>query len=87
MFDECFRCRYFIAGGDPEQVIDLLSKNYMATAQMANLMAEWLILAGTNIADVQSMVENHMKELVLKSFDPKKADKIFSEDGEVRFSF
>ncbi|XP_065572172.1 negative elongation factor D-like [Artemia franciscana] len=74
--------RYFIAGGDPEQVIDLLSKNYMATAQMANLMAEWLILAGTNIADVQSMVENHMKELVLKSFDPKKADKIFSEDGE-----
>ena len=36
--------RYFQAGGNPEQVIDLLSRNYIAVAQMANLMAEWLIL-------------------------------------------
>ena len=35
---------YFQAGGNPEQVIDLLSRNYIAVAQMANLMAEWLIL-------------------------------------------
>ena len=27
---------YFQAGGNPEQVIELLSKNYMAVAQMAN---------------------------------------------------
>ena len=39
--------KYFQAGGNPEQVIELLSKNYIAVAQMANLMAEWLILAGT----------------------------------------
>ncbi|CAL4093667.1 unnamed protein product, partial [Meganyctiphanes norvegica] len=38
--------RYFQAGGNPEQVIDMLSENYQAVAQMANLMAEWLILAG-----------------------------------------
>ena len=36
--------QYFQAGGNPEQVIDLLSRNYIAVAQMANLMAEWLIL-------------------------------------------
>jgi hypothetical protein len=28
------------------------------------------------------MVEEHMKELVTKVFDPKKADTIFSEEGE-----
>jgi negative elongation factor C/D len=40
-------CRYFQAGGSPEQVIELLSSNYNAFAQMANLMAEWIISAGT----------------------------------------
>lgn len=38
--------RYFQSGGNPEQVIDLLSSNYCAYAQMANLMAEWIISAG-----------------------------------------
>lgn len=46
-------------------------------------MAEWLILAGATINDVQSMVENHLKEMILKMFDPKKADTIFTEEGEV----
>ena len=50
---------------------------------MANLMAEWLILAGATITDVQSMVENHLKEMIIKMFDPKKADTIFTEEGEV----
>jgi len=38
--------RYFQAGGNPEQVIELLSPNYSAVTQMANLLAEWLILGG-----------------------------------------
>ena len=38
--------RYFKAGGAPEQVVELLSDNYKAVAQTANLMAEWLIQAG-----------------------------------------
>ncbi|MCL4139332.1 UNVERIFIED_CONTAM: hypothetical protein GTU68_012183, partial [Idotea baltica] len=74
--------RYFQAGGNPEQVIDMLSENYQAVAQMANLMAEWLILAGASINEVQSMVENHLKNLILKTFDPKKADTIFTEEGD-----
>lgn len=28
------------------------------------------------------MVENHLKEMILKNFDPKKADTIFTEEGE-----
>ncbi|XP_058127170.1 negative elongation factor D isoform X2 [Anopheles ziemanni] len=74
--------RYFQAGGTPELVINQLSANYTAVAQMANLLAEWLILAGVRVTDVQAMVENHLKDMILKTFDPKKADKIFTEEGE-----
>ena len=29
------------------------------------------------------MVENHLEKLIIKHFDPKKADSIFSAEGEV----
>ncbi|CAG4978934.1 unnamed protein product [Parnassius apollo] len=74
--------RYFQAGGNPEQVIEQLSINYNAVAQMANLLAEWLILGGVKVTEVQAMVENHLKDMILKTFDPKKADTIFTEEGE-----
>ncbi|XP_050295137.1 negative elongation factor D [Anthonomus grandis grandis] len=74
--------RYFQAGGNPLQVIEELSQNYTAVAQMANLIAEWLIIGGVKVQDVQAMVENHLKEMILKTFDPKKADTIFTEEGE-----
>ncbi|KAF7278470.1 negative elongation factor complex member TH1 [Rhynchophorus ferrugineus] len=74
--------RYFQAGGNPLQVIEELSHNYTAVAQMANLIAEWLIIGGVKVQDVQAMVENHLKEMILKTFDPKKADTIFTEEGE-----
>lgn len=64
-------------------MINLLSHNYTAVAQMTNLLAEWLITAGVKVTDVQAMVENHLKEMILKTFDPKKADTIFTEEGEV----
>lgn len=50
---------------------------------MANLLAEWLILAGVCVTDVQAMVENHLKDMILRTFDPKRADTIFTEEGEV----
>lgn len=74
--------RYFQAGGNPEQVIELLSQNYKAVAQTANLVAEWLITGGVKVTEVQAMVENHLKEMILKHFDPKKADTIFTEEGD-----
>lgn len=39
--------RYFQYRGNPLQVIEELSSNYTAVAQMANLIAEWLIIGGT----------------------------------------
>ncbi|CAG0882404.1 unnamed protein product [Darwinula stevensoni] len=74
--------QYFQAGGDPVQVIDHLSASYAGLAQMANLMAEWLILTGASIQDVQTMVEDHLKRMITKVFDPKKADTIFTDEGD-----
>ena len=45
------------------QVIELLSSNYIAVAQMANLMAEWLILAGAEIHTVQQQVRTLLYSL------------------------
>lgn len=36
-----------------------------------------------DIKEVQEMVENHLKEMVLKHFDPKKADSIFTDEVSV----
>lgn len=35
--------------------------------------------------DVEQMVENHLETLIIKHFDPKKADSIFSAEGEVHY--
>ncbi len=72
---------YFMHGGEPGPVVDLLSDNYTAIAQTVNLLAEWLIIAGMPVADVQLIVENHLKNLIMKHFDPKKADNIFNLEG------
>ncbi|KAJ8316708.1 hypothetical protein KUTeg_005738 [Tegillarca granosa] len=58
--------RFLQAGGSPEKVVELLSDNYTAVAQTVNLLAEWLIQAA----------------MILKHFDPKKADSIFTDEGE-----
>ena len=75
---------YFRHGGAPDQVIELLSENYMAIAQTATLMADWLILTGVEPADVVNMIVQHLQTLIEKYFEPKKADSIF-EAGGVRF--
>ncbi|KAL3859935.1 hypothetical protein ACJMK2_010114 [Sinanodonta woodiana] len=70
------------AGGAPEKVVELLSDNYKAIAQTVNLLAEWLIQGGVDIKYVQEMVEEHLKTMIIKTFDPKKADSIFTDEGE-----
>jgi negative elongation factor C/D len=74
---------YFMHGGEPNPLVDLLSENYTGVAQTVNLLAEWLITAGMPVHEVQFMVENHLKNLIMKNFDPKKADTIFNLEGGV----
>lgn len=76
-------CRYFTAGGSPDTAVDLLSSNYSALAQLANFLAELQIMAGIDIKEVQDVVENHLKLMIIKYFDPKRADSIFTDEGEV----
>lgn len=61
-------------------VVDYLSSNYDAIAQMSNLLAEWLLMTDINISEVQTSVEEHLKKMIIKYFDPKKADTIFSDE-------
>ena len=46
------------------------------------IMFFFVVLAGAEISDVQQRVENHLHDMILKTFDPKKADAIFAEEGE-----
>ena len=34
-----------------------------------------------NITEVQSLVEDHLKQLIIKYFDPDKADSIFKDES------
>ncbi|XP_052864358.1 negative elongation factor D-like [Anopheles cruzii] len=73
--------RYFLAGGAVEPAINLLAGNYAAVAQMANLVGEWLTVAGVCVSEVQEMAENRLIDSILKMFDPAKADAVFVDDG------
>lgn len=42
-----------------------------------------LCCTGVEPVQVQETVENHLKSLLIKHFDPRKADSIFTEEGEV----
>lgn len=54
-------------------------------------MFDWIACAkvyssfytGVEPLQVQETVENHLKSLLIKHFDPRKADSIFTEEGEV----
>lgn len=35
------------------------------------------------ISEVQALVEDHLKHMIMKHFDPKKADSIFAEETKV----
>ena len=43
----------------------------------------FLIAKGVDIKEVQELVERHLQDMILKYFDPKKADSIFTDEGEV----
>lgn len=74
--------RFLQAGGKLSDAVNVLADNYQATAEMINLTAEWLIKTGMEVHEVQQLVEDHLKQMIIKHFDPKKADKIFADDNE-----
>lgn len=66
-----------------EKGINALACSYVGLPNMVNVMIEWLHVAGFRKREIQGIVEEHLKSLVMKHFDPKKADLIFTEEGSV----
>lgn len=64
-----------------------LAASYVGLPNMVNAMIELLHAAGYRKREIQSMVEEHLKSLVLRHFDPKKADLIFTEEGSVSMHY
>ena len=80
-------CRYLDLGGSEERGMRALAASYVGLPNMVNAMIELLHAAGYRKREIQSMVEEHLKSLVLRHFDPKKADLIFTEEGSVSYMF
>lgn len=60
---------------------NLLSTHYTAIAHMSNLLAELLLTTGLDLSDIQAAVENNLKQLLVKYFDPKMVDVYFFGDN------
>jgi negative elongation factor C/D len=71
--------RFLSLGGKPPDVIKYLSETYRGYAQMSNLICHWLRLIGADDRQIQHVIEENIKGLILQKFDPKRADQIFEE--------
>ena len=78
-----FLSTFIEKGGTPEVAIRELSNSYVSLAQMVNLLADWMVQLGLAPTKIQDLIEDHYYNLVIKHFDPKKADKIFNIEGKV----
>lgn len=46
-------------------------------------MIEWLHAAGYRKREIQNLVEDHLKSVILRNFDTTKADLIFTEEASI----
>ncbi|XP_065914280.1 negative elongation factor D-like isoform X2 [Dysidea avara] len=74
--------KFIELGGDQEVAIEYLSSSYAGVPKMVNLLMQWLHIAGCKQKEIQGMVEDHYTSVILKHFDPKKADHVLIEGGE-----
>jgi len=81
-----FPSSFLELGGDRDVAIEYLSSSYAGVPKMINLLIQWLQIAGCKQKEIQAMVEEHFTSVILKHFDPKKADRVLVEGGEVGIS-
>lgn len=75
--------KYFAAGGDATEMIHMLADNYRADAQMINITADLMVLAGIKSEDVKAMIESNVRNMFLRIYDPTKVEQILLEEGEL----
>ncbi len=80
LFDLVFFFRYLDFGGEEQEGISALAKSYVGFPNMVNVMIEWLHAAGYRKREIQNLVEEHLKTVILRNFDTTKADLIFTEE-------
>ena len=59
----------------------MLAESFEGIGNLARQLVLWLEFCGESTSGIESMVEDHVKDLLEEHFDPKKADTIFSEEG------
>ena len=67
-------------GGNEEEGVATLTGSYVGLPNMVNVMIEWLHAAGYRKREIQTLVEEEIKLLIVKNFDTTKADLIFTEE-------
>ena len=72
--------KYLAENGDPEEAKKLLIDNYNASAHLVNFMAESMIYLGCEVVSLQNLVEETMKNAIVKQFDQTKCDAIFMSE-------
>eukprot|EP00054_Salpingoeca_dolichothecata_P021433 m.137200 g.137200 ORF g.137200 m.137200 type:complete len:919 (-) comp23983_c0_seq1:198-2954(-) len=72
---------YLQEDGSPEELIRMLSDNYVGFAQMSNLLHDWLLIAGEDNESVNELVEENIKTLIFEHFDEQRANSIFDDDA------
>ena len=60
----------------------MLAESFEGIGNLARQLVLWLEFCGESTSGIESMVEDHVKDLLEEHFDPKKADTIFSEEGK-----
>ena len=60
----------------------MLAESFSGIGNLARQLVLWLEFCGESTSDIEKLVEEHVKDLLEEHFDPKKADTIFSDEGE-----
>eukprot|EP00467_Chlorarachnion_reptans_P025807 CAMPEP_0114521122 /NCGR_PEP_ID=MMETSP0109-20121206/20006_1 /TAXON_ID=29199 /ORGANISM="Chlorarachnion reptans, Strain CCCM449" /LENGTH=568 /DNA_ID=CAMNT_0001702183 /DNA_START=383 /DNA_END=2089 /DNA_ORIENTATION=+ len=70
--------RFILAGGKPQDVINMLSKSYRGQARMVNILADWMKkMSPDESCDVTPLLNECFEKEVKAFFDPRKADDVF----------
>ena len=72
--------RFLDFGGNEDQGVAALAESYVGLPNMVNVMIEWLHAAGYRKREIQNLIEDHLKALIVRNFDTTKADLIFTEE-------
>lgn len=74
---------YIASGGQPQVAVARVVQGYRGTAQLCNLHCAWLDTLGGSGQTADQLVTQALASLVVKRFDPKRADAVFERDHTV----